>query len=139
MNRTLLDTDILSDFLRGKDANVQRRAAAYLDEHGRLSLSAVTVFEVVRGRHQAQQAERAVQFLAWSQTADVLAFDDRCAQIGGEIAGALLRAGLTVGVADLLIAATAIANRLVLATANLGDYQRMQRFGLVVENWREPI
>jgi tRNA(fMet)-specific endonuclease VapC len=123
---------------RGRDANVQRRAASYLDEHARLTLSAVTVFEVVRGRHQAQQVERAAQFLAWSQTAEVLAFDARCAQVGGEIAGALLRTGASVGVADLLIAATAIANKLVLATANLAHYQRMQPFGLALENWREP-
>jgi predicted nucleic acid-binding protein len=48
MNRVLLDTDILSDFLRGHNGNVIRRAQAYMGEHGRLTLSAVTVFEVVR-------------------------------------------------------------------------------------------
>ncbi|MGB8296655.1 MAG: hypothetical protein WCG85_14600 [Polyangia bacterium] len=44
MNRTLLDTDILSDFLRGQNGNVLRRAQAYIGEHARLTLSAVTVF-----------------------------------------------------------------------------------------------
>jgi hypothetical protein len=34
MNRTLLDTDILSDFLRGQNGNVLRRAQAYINEHG---------------------------------------------------------------------------------------------------------
>jgi predicted nucleic acid-binding protein len=48
----------------------------------------VTVFEVVRGRHQAQQIDRAAQFLAWAQNAEVLAFDDKSARLGGEIAGA---------------------------------------------------
>jgi len=86
MNRTLLDTDILSDFLRGQNSNVLRRAQAYIGEHGRLTLSAVTVFEVVRGRYQAQQLDRAAQFLAWLQNAEVLAFDDKSARLGGEIA-----------------------------------------------------
>ena len=110
MNRTLLDTDILSDFLRGQNGNVLRRAQAYISEHARLTLSAVTVFEVVRGRNQAQQIDRAAQFLAWAQNAEVLAFDDKSARIGGEIAGALLRTGTTIGVADVLTTGTTLAS-----------------------------
>ena len=59
MNRAIVDTDILSDLLRGKNPWVQRLAAAYLAEHERLTISALTVFEVVRRRHQAAQPERA--------------------------------------------------------------------------------
>jgi tRNA(fMet)-specific endonuclease VapC len=139
MNRTLLDTDILSDVLRGQNGNVLRQAEAYISEHGRLTVSAVTVFEVVRGRFQAQQIDRAAQFLAWSQSAEVLAFDDKSARIGGEIAGTLLRTGTTIGVADVLIAAIAIANNVTLATANLAHYQRMVPFGLTLANWRESV
>ena len=139
MNRTLPDTDILSDFLRRQDSDVLRRAEEYTSEYGRLTLSAVTVFEVVRGRHQAQQFDRAVQFLAWTQNAEVLAFDDKSARMGGEIAGTLLRTGATIGVADILIAATAIANNVTLATANLAHYQRLVPFGLRIENWRDPL
>jgi len=97
------------------------------------------VFEVVCGRHQAQQIDRAAQFLAWAQNAEVLAFDDKSARLGGEIAGALLLTGTTIGVADVLIAATAIANNLTLASANLVHYQRLVPFGLSVENWRDPV
>jgi len=107
-------------------------------EHGRLTISAVTIFEVVRGRHQAQQIDRATEFMAWTRDTEVLAFDDKCARIGGEIAGALIRTGMTVGAADILIAATAIANDATLATANVAHYQRILPFGLAIENWREP-
>jgi predicted nucleic acid-binding protein len=110
MQKTLVDTDILSEYLRGKNANVARRADGYLREHGRLSLSVLTVFEIVRGRHQANQLERATQFLAWTRGAELVSFDEECARLGGEIAGALLRNGTTVGVADSLMAATAIVN-----------------------------
>jgi predicted nucleic acid-binding protein len=115
-----------------------RRVEAYLREHGRITISVITAFEIVRGRHQAQQVERAAQFLDWMKSADVLAFDQNCARIGGEIAGALLRNGITVGVADALIAATAIAHDLTLVTANVEHYQRMTNFRLRIQNWRDP-
>jgi tRNA(fMet)-specific endonuclease VapC len=136
MTRTLVDTDIPSDFLRGKNAHVVDRANVYLRDHGRFTISVVTVFEIVRGRHQANQLDRAQKFLEWTKLADVLAFDAECARIAGEIGGSLLRSGLPVGVADVLIAATAIAHGLTLATANVDHYQRMKPFGLTIENWR---
>ncbi|HEX7501059.1 MAG TPA: type II toxin-antitoxin system VapC family toxin, partial [Polyangia bacterium] len=71
--------------------------------------------------------------------AEVLAFDDKSARMGGDIAGTLLRTGATIGVADILIAATAIANNVTLATANLAHYQRLVPFGLRIENWRDPV
>ena len=58
MQKTLLDTDILSDFLRGKNLNVVRRAEAYLGEYGHFTVSVVTVFEIVRGRYQAHGLRR---------------------------------------------------------------------------------
>ena len=59
MDKVLVDTDILSDFLRGKNAAVRDRARSYLTDRQRLTLSVVTVFEVVRGRHHAGQVQRA--------------------------------------------------------------------------------
>lgn len=137
MQKTILDTDILSDFLRGKNLNVVRHVETYLSEYGHLTISVITAFEIIRGRHQAQQFERAAQFLEWTKGAELLAFDESCARVGGEIAGALLRTGTTVGVADALIAATAIAHDLTLVTANVEHYQRMATFGLRIENWRD--
>src|SRR5713101_1735857 len=67
MTRTLIDTDILSDFLRGKNVHVVDRANAYLRDHGRFTISVVTVFEIVRGRHQANQLDRALKFLEWTK------------------------------------------------------------------------
>jgi len=47
------------------------------------------------------------------------------------------RRGQTVPVADVLIAATAIARGRVLVSANVAHIDRMKPFGLCVENWRE--
>jgi tRNA(fMet)-specific endonuclease VapC len=137
MPRVLVDTDILSDVLRAKNEGVMRRARAYLKENEHLSISAVTVFEVVRGRYQANQVDRALQFLAWTAAAEVIPFDAECARQGGEMAGVLLRSGAMLGVADILIAATAIVHGAALATANVRHYERLTTFGLMIENWRD--
>ena len=112
-------------------------ARVRLGEHGRLTISVITAFEVVRGRHQAQQFERATQFLEWTKNVELLAFNFACARLGGEIAGTLLRSGTTMGFADVLIGATAIVHDLTLVSANVEHYQRMAVFGLKLENWRD--
>lgn len=137
MDKCLVDTDILSEFLRGKNAQVQDRAREYLREHGRLTISAVTVFEVVRGRHQAKQAERATQFIAWANhNVDVLSFDTACAARAGQIAGTLLSTGTPLSVADVIIGATAAVHDLVVVTGNTKHYGRLVSFGVRCDNWR---
>jgi len=49
MNPCLLDTDILSEVLRGRDQDIVDAANAYLKVHGQFAISAFTRFEVVRG------------------------------------------------------------------------------------------
>jgi tRNA(fMet)-specific endonuclease VapC len=47
MSRRLLDTDILSEIIKGKNAAVAARAATYLAEQARFTTSAITVAEIV--------------------------------------------------------------------------------------------
>ncbi|WP_437904011.1 hypothetical protein WME95_36815 [Sorangium sp. So ce327] len=56
--RTLVDTDIWSEIFKGKNATVLARAGAYLSQHGRYTLTAVTVFEVIQGLQHVQRASR---------------------------------------------------------------------------------
>jgi predicted nucleic acid-binding protein len=137
MDKVLVDTDILSDFLRGKNAAVQERARVYLADRGRLTLSVVTIFEIVRGRHHAGQLDHASAFLTWTRKAEVLPFDAGCAVRAGEIAGSLYQVGRPLAVADVLIGATALVHGLVVATANVKHYERLVPFGLRLENWRD--
>ena len=136
MNRAILDTDILSEFLKGRNADVERRAKAYLDKYGRFTSSVVTLFEIVRGRHKASQPEKAAEFLSWARGADVLPIDFRCAARAGELAGAMDRAGTTLPPPDVLIAATAMVHGLVVVTGNTNDFSRFIPLGLEIDNWR---
>ena len=46
MRKVILDTDILSEYLKGHDALVARHAAAYLEAHAAFTFTSVTAYEV---------------------------------------------------------------------------------------------
>jgi tRNA(fMet)-specific endonuclease VapC len=78
-------------------------------------------------------------FLAWLPSADLRGVDEERAALAGEIDGTLERSGQRVGLADVLIAATAIRAGRTLVTGNTEHYERMQKAGFPLrENWRTP-
>lgn len=139
MKPALLDTDILSEILKAKNPLVVERAQRYQAEHKHLTISVITVMEIVKGFHQVGRADALAKFLAHITASNVLAFDQPCAEIAGRIYGDLDRTGQTVGRADPMIAAIAIQHSLTLVTGNMDHYQRMQKLGypLKLDNWRQ--
>lgn len=93
-----------------------------------LVISAVTLAELSAGPHHADDpAERArrVAVLQHAEaTFDPVPFDAQAARVFGRVAAAVLAAGRTPRrrIADLLIAACAIANELPLYTTNPADF-----------------
>jgi tRNA(fMet)-specific endonuclease VapC len=63
-------------------------------------------------------------------------FDDSCAEHYGIIRNELSRTGKPIGPNDLMIAATAIANDLILVTHNTDEFSRV--VGLRWEDWETP-
>ena len=49
MSKRVLDTDVLSEIIKGKNEAVTAKAQAYLAEHGRFTTTAVSVAEIVYG------------------------------------------------------------------------------------------
>ena len=49
MDKSILDTDILSEYLKGHNSVVIGHAAQYAHEHGVFSFTSVTVYEIVYG------------------------------------------------------------------------------------------
>jgi len=49
MDKSLLDTDILSDVIKGLDRTVVENSNAYRTEFGRYTLSTITVVEITKG------------------------------------------------------------------------------------------
>jgi tRNA(fMet)-specific endonuclease VapC len=72
----LLDTDILSEFLKQKNPQVLQKAAAYLALHGRFAISAMTRYEVLRGLKDKNATRQLKSFEAFCQNVEVLPITD---------------------------------------------------------------
>jgi len=62
-----------------------------------------------------------------------LAFDDEAAKLAGQIRSQLTTSGTPIGPNDLLIAAIALANDLILITHNTREFGRVD--SLQIEDW----
>jgi tRNA(fMet)-specific endonuclease VapC len=138
VNKALLDTDIYSEVLKAIDQNVTRNATAYRQAHGYLTLSVVSVMEVIQGYQRVGGVRRIRAFRNAVASEQVLIFDQAAADLAGQIAGDLDRVGRPIGRCDPMIAAVALVQGLELVTGNTSHYQRVQQLGypLALVNWR---
>jgi len=138
MARVLLDTDILSEIVKAKDAVVTARAREYLASEGRFTIPVLAVMEVVYGFQRIGRDDRIDEFRALLNGHDVLVFDTDIAALAGRIYAKLERAGRTVGLTDVMIAAVAVHHGLGIATGNVRHFEAIRDAGYEfdLENWR---
>jgi predicted nucleic acid-binding protein len=113
----LLDSTVVIDRLRDVAGMREHLRRALLGGH-HLATSAVTVAEVVRGLHPGEERAtehvlRRLRFLATTREAGLRA---------GTYQRELARRGVTLHLADALVAGTARAHGAVLVTDNLRDF-----------------
>jgi len=130
--KTMLDTDVLSGLMRKSPAALQR-ARAYLVDHPQLTLSLVTRFEVLRGLKAKKATAQLAAFDSFCASNEVLPITDEIIIRAAEVYADLHVRGQLIPDADILIAATALENGLVLATNNRADFGRIA--GLQIDNW----
>jgi tRNA(fMet)-specific endonuclease VapC len=143
MRETLIDTDILSEIMEGKDAALAARAKQYYRVFRQYTISAATYAEIRAGLAYNPKPKDVRSFELIEPLLDVLPIEREEAATAGQIIGLLKSRGLPLGALDDLdpfIAATAIEQQMVLATGNFAHYQRIVDLGfpLELENWREP-
>jgi len=138
MDKVLLDTDMFSEILKGKDPRVVVQATAYWATFSRYTICVVTVMEIVKGFHKVHREDRIQQFLAGLTTVDMLTLDLQSSDLAGRIYADLERTGQPIGRADPIISAIALRHGLTLVTGNVSHYQRIQTLGysLKLDNWR---
>jgi tRNA(fMet)-specific endonuclease VapC len=138
LSKRLLDTDILSEILKGKDPIVARHARAYREQHGQYTYTVLSVLEIVRGLRRVGAEGRLQTFLSSLGFDEVLPFDTDSAVLAGEIDASLASGGRPIGVADVIVAAIALRNGLPLVTGNESHYSFIRDAGhpLAIENWR---
>ncbi len=139
MDRCLLDTSAVSDVIRPADKrlpSVAKHLKQYLRSHGRFTYSEVSCYEVLRGLRKKRAAKQIRQFVEFCGHSELIpvSYDvlDRAATLWAE--GQLQ--GITVDDGDLMIAATALLQRISLVTSNRSHFEWIPRLTLI--DWRKP-
>lgn len=136
MAPALLDTDILSELLKQKNANVVQKATAYLTQHGAFAFSALTRYEILRGLLDKQATAQLQRFDVFCQQSIVLAITDDVLQRAAALWVSAGQQGRPRSDADLIIASSAMEHSHVLVTGNTPHFSWIP--GLALEDWRQP-
>jgi tRNA(fMet)-specific endonuclease VapC len=131
---SLLDTDTLSEIMRGRDSNIVQKAREYLRTHGQFRISIITRYEILRGL-KAKQASRQITLFEERCRKSILypLIDDIIVK-ASDIYAYLYKQGLLISDADILIASTALVNNLTLITGNLEHFNRIPN--LISQSWK---
>lgn len=128
----LLDTNIVTALMVGNPLAVSRFNQAKL-RGASISISAITYYEIKRGLLARPSPNKLSAFQRFYQTVDILPVTHpEIVEIASEIYADLRSRGCLIQDADILIAATAIAQNWILIS-NDSDLSRVQ--GLQLENW----
>jgi len=112
----LVDTDVAIDFLRSRDYAL--KLLEYWAEEGLLAISTLTHLEIYQGMKAGE--ERATN--AFLDGLISVAVDVPIARRAGRMLGELRSKGVTVGIADAIIAETALQLDAPLLTNNVEHY-----------------
>jgi len=130
----MLDSDVFSYFLRDRQP-VAGRTLEYLETFGKLDISVVCHYEVLRGLVHAKAESKLARFERLVARCNVWPFDQQSSLIASGIHAHLRREGLLLPDADIIVAAIAMANRCAVVTNNTSHFRRIP--DLEVENWVE--
>jgi tRNA(fMet)-specific endonuclease VapC len=140
VRKSLIDTDIFSEMMRGKNMNVVDRARAYEAEFPVFTVSAVTVMELAKGLYKRGRND-VLRDLEETGVLEIIPFNRETADLAGRITADLELRGQSIGRADPMIAATAIQHGLVLVSGNGDHFNRIVLLGhpLLLEDWRQTV
>lgn len=133
--RYLLDTCVLSDFVKGDINTIKQIKSCNPSE---LAISALTIMEIeygillVPGKRSVAIKEIITDF---TQAIRVIPLSNEVALEAASIRVNLHKQGQQIGYYDILIGATAAFYNLIMVTSNVREFNRIEK--LTVSNWRE--
>lgn len=128
----LLDTNIISYWMRGDEAVVERIKERSPSD---LFLSAITLAEILYGieKSPVKKKERRLKIEKISSLLGVYSFDEAAAEKYAVIRVQLEKASMIISERDTQIASIAMAHRLIIVTHNVKEFRRIDN--LKVEDW----
>lgn len=139
MNKVyLLDTNIVSEFT--KEYPNQNVLALYEARKNMCAISATSFQELVYGAEKMPDGKRKNSIAIFVENLrnniEIIPYDGFAAEICGQLSGQCAKEGKTLPYCDTQIAATAIANGMVLVTRNTADFEEAaERSFLRLEDW----
>lgn len=118
MEAALLDTDMFSEDLKGRNPQVMSCARQYFAEHHRFAFSMFTVYELMRGLKLRRALRQQAEFQRLLSTSDVFPVSTSVLLRAADLWVLGRRAGHPHNDADLLIAASALEAGRELVTGN---------------------
>jgi len=134
--RYLLDTCIITDFVKNNQKTVEKIKQLSPRD---LCISVITTSEIEYGIQKINGTKKGDHIIkvtnALVSIIEEVSVNHNIAIEAGMIRARLVSEGKIVGAHDILIAATAKVNKLVMITNNIKDFIRID--GLEMESWRE--
>ena len=128
----LLDSNVCIHLLNERHAGIERNFRSRSPSE--IALCSIVKAELFFGARYSQRVnanlQRLKQFFAPLAS---LPFDDRCAEVYGQIRAELTAQGNLIGPNDMLIAAIARAYDVILVTHNTGEFGRI--VGIRMADW----
>ena len=128
----LIDTNICIYIMNNRPKDVIQKFKQF--NPGEVGISMITVSElqygVAKSTHRKQNQIRLDEFLA---PLEILTYNEIAARTYGDIRFQLEKYGKPIGPLDLLIAAHALSQNLIIVTNNVKEFKRIKN--LKVENW----
>ena len=109
LKTALLDTDIVSLFLRG-DSNVVEHANHYLRIHSTLSFSINTYYEILSWLYRRDARKQLRTFLELATKCNIVQIDPDTVDCSARLYAELHSGGIPLDDIDLLIAGVALSN-----------------------------
>ncbi len=131
---SILDTDIISEFLRG-NTNVISKIEKYVEEYGFINFSIITYYEILNGLLYKDAKNQLFKFEDFVSLNKVIPLTLKTVNISANIQAELRKNGNQIGHTDTLIAGIAIANQMQLITNNTAHFSRIK--GLKTDNWKK--
>jgi predicted nucleic acid-binding protein len=129
MTQLLLDTNVISEVVKPQP---DFRVMAFLEQlqSAEQFTAAICIAEIryglermPAGQKQDQKRAAIATFLSQAFSGRILPFDGLCAELYGKIRNAREASGQPISIEDAMIAATAQAHSLTLATRNIKDFE----------------
>ena len=130
----LFDIDVITNIFKPSPSEMLIGKLSRLEQRDQY-ISTITIFEIVYGAAKSDRTDHHLRNLEeiLLPSVNVVGFDSKAAFMCGRLRADLEKQGRMLSLADMEIAAIAMANEFTLITGNAKHFARIK--GLKLENW----